>query len=205
MNKPTNGNKLPDYYDDPVDIFYKERIINIINPYFYKLGFTPNSITTISFFFGLLACYLYYKEYYVMCAIIYLISYFFDVMDGYFARIYNMKSKFGSYYDSISDNIVFLILILLFIFHKKISLKIKLIIIFFMFIYGYAAMYNMSCQEEYVKQTNKEYLSPGLDFVNILGKCKDYTMLKYTKFFGTGCVNIIISIIIFLHIFIKYF
>ena len=126
-SKIKTGNKLPEHYDDPVDIFYK-KYIDVINPHFKEAGMTPNMITTLSLVFGLLTCYLYYKSYYVSAGLSYIVSYFFDVMDGYFARIYNMGSVFGSYYDSISDNAVVLILLILFYKNPNLQFKYKIII-----------------------------------------------------------------------------
>jgi len=65
---------------------FLQKYIDIINPHFKDAGMTPNMITSISLAFGLLACYLYYKSYYIFAALAYIVSYFFDTMDGYFAR-----------------------------------------------------------------------------------------------------------------------
>jgi phosphatidylglycerophosphate synthase len=198
------GNKLPYYYDDPLDLFYK-KYIDIINPYFKQLGFTPNGITTISFFFGLLACYFFYKQLYLLSGISYMISYFFDTMDGYYARIYNMKSKFGSYYDFISDQIVTITLIYLVLYNfyfSKIKINIKIFIIIFVLILICINIYHMSCQEKYTKITNEENVSEGLSFLDMF-KCKNYKIMFYTRFSGPGVLNIVFSIIIILHIFLM--
>ena len=195
------GNKLPDYYDDPVDIFYK-KYIDIINPHFKAAGMTPNMITTISLVFGLLACYLYYKSYYISAALSYIVSYFFDVMDGYFARIYNMGSVFGSYYDSISDNVVVLLLFILFYKKTSISLPAKLTIILILAIYAVGTAYQMSCQEKYVKQTNEQHASEGLAFLDNV-KCSDFENMRYSRFFGTGVSTLVIAVIIGFHIFLT--
>jgi phosphatidylglycerophosphate synthase len=195
------GNKLPDYYDDPLDIFYK-KYIDIINPHFKAAGMTPNIITTISFAFGLLACYLYYKSYYVSAALSYIVSYFFDVMDGYFARIYDMGSVFGSYYDSISDNVVVLLLFILFYKKTNISVPVKLTIILILAIYAVGTAYQMSCQEKYVKKTNEKHASEGLVFLDKI-KCSDFENMRYTRFFGTGVSTLVIAILIGFHIFLT--
>lgn len=196
-----DGNKLPEYYDDPVDLFYK-KYIKIINPYFYKLGFTPNFITTLSLFFGLLTCYLYYKQYYILSGIFYIISYFFDVMDGYYARLYDMKSKFGSYYDIISDLLIIIILFILLVSNKNIKkykINVKLFIIILLVIFSIISSYNMSCQEKYVKMHKNKYLSEALTSFSL--QCKDFRIMKYTKYFGTGIGALLISLIIMSHIF----
>jgi phosphatidylglycerophosphate synthase len=195
-----NGNKLPPEYDDPVDIFYK-KYIDILNPYFKNIGFTPNGITTISLLFGLFACYLYYKKSYILSGVFFIISYFFDTMDGYYARIYNMQSKFGSYYDVVSDWIVILILLYLFITNKHIiksKINIKLIIIFFIIILVLVDSYHMSCQEDYTKVTNKEYVSDGLSFLDTI-KCKNHNNMIYTRYFGPGVLNLVIGILLISH------
>lgn len=191
------GNKLPDYYDDPVDIFYK-KYIDIINPHFKEAGITPNMITTISLVFGLLACYLYYKSYYVSAGLSYIVSYFFDTMDGYFARIYDMGSVFGSYYDSVSDNVVALLLVILFYKNQKISGLVKLTIILVLAIYGFGTVYHLSCQEKYVKKTNEKHLSDGLAFLDKV-KCSDFENMRYSRFFGPGVTTLVVAIIIALH------
>jgi phosphatidylglycerophosphate synthase len=191
------GNKLPDYYDDPVDIFYK-KYIDIINPHFKEAGITPNMITTISLVFGLLACYLYYKSYYVSAGLSYIVSYFFDTMDGYFARIYDMGSVFGSYYDSVSDNVVALLLVILFYKNQKISAGVKLTIILVLAIYVFGTVYHMSCQEKYVKKTNEIHLSDGLAFLDKV-KCSEFENMRYSRFFGSGVTTLVIAIMIGLH------
>jgi phosphatidylglycerophosphate synthase len=194
------GNKLPKYYDDPVDIFYKQ-YIDVINPYFKEAGMTPNMITTLSLLFGLLTCYLYYKSYYVSAALFYIVSYFFDVMDGYFARIYDMGSVFGSYYDSISDNAVAFLLLILFYNNIKLQPGVKVAMLFIIAIYVIGTAYHMSCQEKYVKKTNKKYVSEGLVFLDNI-KCSNFENMRFSRFFGSGVTNLVISIIIGIHVFV---
>jgi phosphatidylglycerophosphate synthase len=195
-----SGNKLPTYYDDPVDLFYK-RYIDILNPHFKKAGMTPNMITSISFFFGLLTCYLYYKSNYILAGLSYIISYFFDTMDGYFARLYGMGSVFGSYYDSVSDNIVVLIIVYMF-YNKSGYIKpwIKPTIFFILLFFALGCIYQMSCQEKYTKKTQEEHVSDGLAFLNNV-KCKDFENMKYTRYFGPGVCTLTVAILIMGHAF----
>jgi phosphatidylglycerophosphate synthase len=190
------GNKLPIYYDDVVDVQLK-RWIDVINPLFKRVGFTPNGITTLSLVFGLGMCYLYYKRFYFISAICCLLSYFFDVMDGYFARLYNMGSLFGSYYDVISDWTVGILFLFLFL-TSTISTLSKTIIVTMSIILNLIILYHYSCQENYTKTTNPKFVSDGLSFVNKV-KCRNHNHMKYTRFFGTGTLFIWISFIILLH------
>jgi phosphatidylglycerophosphate synthase len=124
-------------------------------------------------------------------------------MDGYYARLYNMRSTFGSYYDSISDNLVVLILFYLFIFNKnfiKTKINIKILIIILISLFVIVDMYHMSCQEKYTKVTNEKNKSEGLSFLDSI-KCNNYDDMKYTRYFGTGVLNILFTLIIISHIF----
>ena len=104
------GKKIPEHLDDPFDnILYK--ICDTLSHPFYITNHTPNMITTYSLVTGILACYYLYKENISMFISLYLISYFFDCFDGYFARRYKMTSKFGDIYDHTKDTIVNLLLL----------------------------------------------------------------------------------------------
>ena len=54
------------------------------------------------------------------------LSYFFDCMDGNFARTYKMQTKFGDYYDHIKDVIIMLIFALILFIYKDIPLNYKI-------------------------------------------------------------------------------
>ena len=191
------GNKLPPEYDDPVDLFFK-KIIDVINPYFKNWGFTPNMITTISFLFGLLACYLYYKQNYILSSLSFMTSYFFDVMDGYFARIYDMKSKFGGYYDIITDYVVIFLLVYLFIVNKHINKNVKYIILSIIIVLYIIQIIHVSLQEKYA---NTNYKSETMMFLKII-PIHNYELMKYTRYFGTGITTFLASLLIFLHNFL---
>ena len=122
MNIPINAGILD-------KIIYPK--INIFVPYFFKYGFTPNMITTITLVIRLIVIYnLYYKRNYVLIIFIFIISWITDCVDGQLARNYNMKSEFGGIYDVVVDIVtsVIMFIILYFIYFKK---KKKPIIIFF--------------------------------------------------------------------------
>ena len=112
--------KIPSKYENPFDNFiYK--IVIFITPYLRKLNLTPNQITTIGNIFGITGIYKLYKNNYISSAILYLIRYIFDCIDGYYARKYNMITNFGDWYDHISDLLIHLIYIIL-LYVKKINL-----------------------------------------------------------------------------------
>ena len=57
------GRKNPDYYENFFDNYLLD-IVDIVKPYFHKLGFTPNLITIIGFVFGLFSVYLLYTNHF---------------------------------------------------------------------------------------------------------------------------------------------
>ena len=72
-------------------------------PFFKKLNFTPNMITTLGLFSSLIMIYLILVEQCEIAAIFFILGYFFDCADGCYARKYKMTSKFGDYYEHIVD------------------------------------------------------------------------------------------------------
>ena len=192
-----NGNKLPEKYMDPIDIYFINSIEKLC-PYLKQVGFTPNQLTTISFIFGIISCICYYYKKYIISGILFIISYYFDCIDGYYARKYNMGSVFGSYYDIISDHIILGNLSLLFIFNKKISIKPKIIIIIIILLLYFLTIIHVSCQEKYTKKHNNDNVSEGLKILDII-KCNNHDNMLYTRFFGVGTTALIFSIIIISH------
>jgi len=95
-------NKLRYEHECPVDICIFKIIDTHLNLY-YKLGFNPNMVTTLSILFGFLSAYQIMIEHYFTASILFVISYYFDCVDGKLARKYNMVTKFGDYYDHFGD------------------------------------------------------------------------------------------------------
>ena len=74
-----------------------------------KTPVTPNQITTLGMFFGILGSLLFLKgDYYsvLMGSVLFLICYILDNCDGEVARIKDMRSLFGMRYDTFVDWIV---------------------------------------------------------------------------------------------------
>lgn len=102
------GNKLPPHQENPLDVVCL-KIASDVSPWFRSMGATPNFITTLSVIASVLAIWSLYrgdaKGQFIVWA---MLSYFFDCLDGHFARRYDMCTKFGDYYDHISDWIYFI-------------------------------------------------------------------------------------------------
>jgi len=187
-----NGKKIPKYYENPIDTF----IINIcekLNPFFYRYNMTPNGITTIGNISGILSIYHFTKKNYKISSILYFVRYFFDCLDGNYARKYNMTSNFGDLYDHISD-IIFNIIIVILLLRTKFKYKSFWFLLLLCFLI--LSLIHLGCQEKKYKQ--KSILT------NLQKLCKDETIIIYTKYFGSGTLILLISLLIYnIEYFIK--
>lgn len=142
--------KLDAEYENAID----NALIHLseyLSPYFYELGMTANIITTLSNIFAIITIILLLNNKYIFAGISLMISYYFDCMDGYFARKYNMTSVFGDLYDHISD-ISKTILILGTLYYIDSSKFVTVFIIFILV--GSISLIHLGCQENYYEIYN---------------------------------------------------
>uniref|UniRef100_A0A6B2LJ51 CDP-alcohol phosphatidyltransferase n=1 Tax=Arcella intermedia TaxID=1963864 RepID=A0A6B2LJ51_9EUKA len=79
----------------------KEKILAVFVPLFVKVH--PNTLTTVSLFFGILCNVAVLQGQYFVAHILWLLNRFFDGIDGVVARKTGRASNFGGYYDILSD------------------------------------------------------------------------------------------------------
>ena len=154
------GRKLHRHLDGPIDVVLLD-IIEYIK--FPKPGiFTPNMLTSLSFIFGLLSCYLVYTWNFVFGALSYAVSYFFDCADGYVARKYDMVTSFGDMYDHGTNVAVELILFyILYLLSPWLFLQfVPAILLLF-----YLMQLQFSFQEKYTSAPTSPFLC-GMDVLN---------------------------------------
>ena len=94
--------KLQPHQEHPGEVLCY-RFAEAVSPFFKRLGFTPNGLTTISNVGALMALYGAANRMTTLFVLGYAIKYLFDCADGYFARRYQMTSRFGDLYDHVSD------------------------------------------------------------------------------------------------------
>jgi len=188
--------KIPNNIENPLDTI----LINMaddVSPVFKKYKFTPNEITTISILMQIFSSYLLLNDYYYFSALFHLVAYFFDCLDGHYARKYNMETKFGDYYDHISDTFKFAILFYsLYYVNSEKFFKVIPIIIFFLVL----SLIHLGCQEKYFVESNSESLTM---LKNICPTKQENTKkeLKLTRFFGCGTLQMACALAI---IYYKY-
>lgn len=183
--------KIPDEIDNPIDnVLIK--FGDYLCPLFKKTGHTPNMITTYSLITGLLSVIFLYKGYPIAFAIFYAISYFFDCMDGHFARKYKMTSRGGDLYDHIKDISVYILLIfVVFIKYKKAVRWMDVIILVLSLC---LCMVHIGCQQKYLEKDFDE----TLDASKCL--CPNTKLMPYTRWVGMGTFMIVtIGVILSIH------
>ncbi len=181
------GRKIDYTIENPIDNIFIY-ICEKISPIFYELNMTPNQITTLSLIFGILSMYCLYNDRLESAFIFYLIQYLFDCLDGYYARKYNMQSKFGDYYDHFKDWFVAIgifIILLYKIKNKKLFFITNVILVLLL-------NYHMGCQE-----MNSKY-NQFNDVLEMTNCCMDKEHIHITKYFGAGTINLFTAIMILL-------
>jgi len=191
--------KIPARFENPFDTVIIEHIDNI-QSHFFKLGFTPNILTTFSVICQIISMYFFVnnKEYYTVYSVIFFgLSYYFDCFDGHLARSYNMVTTFGDYYDHISDSLKIIgFIVLIFIYYKSYFYISLAIIVSF----GLLSTIHLSCQEHYYANSSDtmhylKYICPT-NYLNIeIGNC-----LNITKYVGCGTYMLVAMLLI---IFLK--
>jgi len=116
-------------YESPIDTaMFIPMSSAMVEPCF-KIGLTPNKVTTISKIFEGLAILLFLMNHTYLAALSYIVGYTFDCVDGKLARGHNMSSNFGMMYDFNSDVIAHGMLYSVFMFEHEFSL-VKFLVIF---------------------------------------------------------------------------
>lgn len=89
---------------------FRSRNLNKAGWFCLKLGISANIATTISLILGIISVYFLFENQalFILFAILHLIA---DGMDGVIARV-SMVTKFGKYYDYVTDNLVVSLLFL---------------------------------------------------------------------------------------------
>lgn len=183
--------KLPSSLENPIDNFIYIGV-EYLSPIVYKMGLTPNIITTLGNIFTVLFVVFFLKKQYELSALSFLVSYYFDCLDGYVARSYNMVTVFGDYYDHISDSIKMLLFLYLISRNSKSSIFyiVLLILLLLMFI-------NLAHQELYYGNPSSSQTLSLLSFFSIANTKEEAEYyMNYTKYFGCGTLIATMTLII---------
>ena len=185
----SEGRKIHEKYENPIDNILIDQCEKV-SGYLYALKFTPNMITSIGLVIGLLSVYFMYKKNYIVAGFLFVLCYFFDCLDGYYARKYNMVTRFGDYYDHLRDVLIFS-LVSFFIFHHLNNAFEKSTFVIVMSIFLFLMSVHMGCQEcKTTYGTHNECLS-------IYKKlCPNEQAVYYSRFFGAGTTIFVTTLFI---------
>ncbi len=185
--------KLPKELENPIDNVLYDLSIKLA-PKLKVLNFTPNGITTLSLIFGILGLYFFNLNNTFITIISLWIAYLFDCMDGYYARKYDMVSKFGSYYDHVKDISIFIIFLYILL-NKNVNIKKKINSILILILFAFFESVFIGCQEKYFSKSSTDNI---LSFSRKLCKVKKNIKneLKINRYLGGGTIWIVISLVI---------
>ncbi len=186
--------KLPTDFENPFDNYLLD-ITDMTVPYFHKIGFIPNTLTTFSSIATILVIILLLNAKYNWAAFFVLVAYFFDCADGHMARTYNMTTIFGDYYDHVSDVLktTFILITLYYIDSNKFNKILPLFIIMTI-----ALMIHMGCQELYYDSNESPTLAVNKLLCPIEQDNKPMLekVIKSTRLFGCGTYQFLLATII---------
>ena len=94
--------KLIMKYDSLLEVYFSYLSIKLA-PIAKKYNLLPNDITTAGLLFNFFAIFSLYRLDYALFVPFYVMGQFCDTMDGVYARLYNLETSFGHFYDHIVD------------------------------------------------------------------------------------------------------
>ncbi len=119
-----------------------------------------------------------------------------------------MVSKFGDYYDHISDwSYFFSLLVIALMRGLNLSTWLHVCVLVSVLVFAGSASLHMACQEQIYSLSNPESCEgPSLRFLTLIAKQigDPKTMIRYTRYGGNNC-KFFVFIIFILFIYIYYF
>lgn len=199
--------KIHDSLEDPFSQFCYD-VSDSLSPTLYNMGISPNLITVVRFFMIIVAFVFFFENReYKITAILTILAYFMDCLDGHLARKYNLDSELGDYLDHVADTVTFIILF--YYIHNNIASEYNWLYVL-IFISLFISLIHVSCEERYLDALSMHRKSPTLSVIDCL--CpqslindKDIEeVMELTKFTGLGVWIVFITIFLWnFHVFEK--
>jgi hypothetical protein len=184
--------KIPSNLENPIDNFLIDTC-EYVAPTFYKYGFTPNIVTTLSNITTIIAIILLVQAKYTWAAFLVFVAYFFDCLDGHIARKYNIATEFGDYYDHISDILkaIGIIYAMYYVNSQKLLKVLPFIILSFLLM-----SIHIGCQEQYYDSNESNTLSTAKFLCKNDNNDKKSieNKLYYTRYFGSGTATLVLVV-----------
>jgi phosphatidylglycerophosphate synthase len=197
-NNDINSDKLPQQYECPIDWLLYRSIDHHLSVY-KDLGLTPNMVTVMSILAGVGGAYIYTKKRYSFAALLWVVAYYFDCVDGKLARRYNMTSKFGDLLDHAGDGLKVVSMTAVVLYnHGETLTPIQKICYFACSVMTLLCMINIGYQERIYDATSGKESSATLNVYKMLtstDECPKRTIRK-TRHFGCGSLILFTAITI---------
>jgi hypothetical protein len=159
-----------------------------VSPFFKATNHTPNLITFYSAISAVISMYFLYNKSFFLFSCTWILSYFFDSLDGYFARKYDMVSKLGDKLDHGKDTLMWIITGI--ILYKKYNIPRHVFLVFV--IICIFCIKQIGCQQNlYTESKIKESINFYSRF------CKTPSDISFTRFFGGGSVYLFIILMVY--------
>lgn len=178
-----DGRKIPSKYENPFDNVLIDTA-TAFNPLLRRIGLTPNALTACAFVTGICAAYAAWQGRFIWAAIFTFVSYYFDVLDGNMARMFDMTTHLGDILDHASDITKYSLLILAVWNNKNpsstVTTRMKFGFSCVMLVFFLLSACHMGCQE-------KSYDKNSSDTLSILEPlCPRASWITITRWFGVG-------------------
>lgn len=185
-----DGRKICSEMDNPIDNI----MITLCEPIaseLYRISpkITPNMITSVGMIIGLACIYALYKKRYITAFILYWICYFFDCLDGYYARKYNMVTKFGDYFDHFRD--IFVSGAVIYLLYINMNTTKRDVYVITMIVFTIGMLTHFGAQE--LNSVSPEH-NDCLRMLTPLCKHKDH--ITFTRYAGCGTFILVVSLFI---------
>ncbi len=180
--------KIPSELDNPIDNVYL-RLADTMNPIYKSMNFTPNHITLLSAITGALSVWCLIKQKYALSAVLHIISYIFDCMDGHYARTYDMVTTFGDIFDHVKDlihNGIALYLMFNKTYHSNYPWLFAILPISIVL-----TQFQMGCQEKYYDSKDFDMMTMTKQFCPAKNKSELKKYMHITRYFGAGTTNLV--------------
>lgn len=187
---PAPGRKVVPDYENPVDDALL-RVVDLVCPVFRSLGATPNMLTAVSGVLGLAAVWAVQHGNLPAFAGLWMLSYFFDCVDGHYARRYDMVTEAGDWFDHVKDQAVAVLLVV--VVHARYAVPwwaggvLALAVL--------AAFSHFGCQQRVYDPQDRG--AETLDVLQRLCPSPDgRSVIPYTRFFGAGTLQVVIIAVV---------
>lgn len=194
MNESSKSmRKIPRELENPIDNLLIDGV-QYLHPIFYTIGFTPNGITFLSGVCQFTALWYVYVGFYVSGGCLFFLGYMFDVMDGNYARKYQMTSPLGDKLDHYKDMVVMVGLAYLAAIHPLLTWSTRILMLgggaFFT---GTISIY-LAAQDQVYAKKNAADVSGSLQWLQRFCRQDAEHVLRYVRWFNTGTANLVASL-----------